>query len=241
MKVQAIYTRRRLIQYLLIYILCFPMEGMAIHRLWTVADGLPTGEVQQIIALPNHQMLINCEGVFCLSNGRSFTAVPCDHSRAYPMLRFAKRYHHLWQGDSLLWLRDLYKVYLFDVRNRAFRYDISPRIKQSRLLQKFANCEINPDNIPTRIWEMRDSLGLEYNLNCVALDHQGGIWMGTTQDGIIYMAPRQTKVAVIAEDKSWNGKTALAWKLEAQGMTDSKGRTWDWYGHRDLICNDDFS
>ena len=47
-------------------------------REWGVLNGLPTGEVRQIIALPNHQMLVNCEGIFCISNGTVFTIVPCD-------------------------------------------------------------------------------------------------------------------------------------------------------------------
>ena len=29
------------------------------QRHWMVADGLPTGEVQQIVELPNGQMLVN--------------------------------------------------------------------------------------------------------------------------------------------------------------------------------------
>ena len=36
------------------------------QRHWTAADGLPTGEIRQIVELPNGQMLVNCEGVFCI-------------------------------------------------------------------------------------------------------------------------------------------------------------------------------
>ena len=36
----------------------------AFERQWTVADGLPTGEVHQMVELPTGQMLVNCEGVF---------------------------------------------------------------------------------------------------------------------------------------------------------------------------------
>ena len=95
-------------------------------RQWSVLDGLPTGEVRQIIALPNHQMLVNCEGVFCISNGAGFIVVPCDRRKAYPLEHYADSlgYGHQWQGDSLLWLRDFYRIYLFDMRTRSFRYDI---------------------------------------------------------------------------------------------------------------------
>ena len=62
------------------------------QRHWTVADGLPTGEVQQIVELPNGQMLVNCEGVFCIYNGRTFDVVPCDQNKAYQLPRYTNRY-----------------------------------------------------------------------------------------------------------------------------------------------------
>ena len=77
---------RKLSLLLLCLFVC--VNHMSGQRHWTVADGLPTGEVQQIVELPNGQMLVNCEGVFCISNGRSFDVVPCDQSRAYQLPRY---------------------------------------------------------------------------------------------------------------------------------------------------------
>lgn len=68
---------------LTISVMLFRMGSNAQTQHWGVQDGLPTGEVRQIIALPNHQMLINCEGVFCISNGAGFNIVPCDRRKAY--------------------------------------------------------------------------------------------------------------------------------------------------------------
>ncbi|MBQ1796330.1 MAG: hypothetical protein IIZ88_00945, partial [Prevotella sp.] len=62
---------------LCILILLLSATALATHRHWMVANGLPTGEVQQIIELPNRQMLVNCEGVFCLSNGAGFDVIAC--------------------------------------------------------------------------------------------------------------------------------------------------------------------
>ena len=107
---------------------------MSGQRHWTVADGLPTGEVQQIVELPNGQMLVNCEGVFCLSNGRSFDVVPCDQSRAYQLPRYTNRYGLLWEGDSLLWLHDFYRIFCFDAHQRMFVNDAGNRLNDK--LQK---------------------------------------------------------------------------------------------------------
>ena len=65
-------------------VLCWATMDAQIRQ-WGVQDGLPTGEVRQIIALPNHQMLVNCEGVFCISNGAGFTVVSCDRRKAYKL------------------------------------------------------------------------------------------------------------------------------------------------------------
>ena len=94
---------------------------------WTAADGLPTNEVRQIIELPNGQMLVGCEGNYCLTIGEKFYPVACNRRNTILLDNFSTRYAHLWQGDSLLWLHDLYRIYLFDVRTRTFRSDIAEK------------------------------------------------------------------------------------------------------------------
>ena len=71
-------------------------------RNWQVGDGLATGEVQQIIELPNGQILVNCEGVICLTNGHGFSTLSCDMQRTFQLPKFSKGYAYRWQGDSLL-------------------------------------------------------------------------------------------------------------------------------------------
>ena len=144
-------------------------------REWGVLNGLPTGEVRQIIALPNHQMLVNCEGIFCISNGTGFTIVPCDRRKTYQLEHYAESagYGYKWQGDSLLWLRDFYRIYLFDMRTRAFRYDIEGR------LHSLGTFLLSPETV--RDW-------------------QGGTWTGTSGNGIVYTPPQRQKAEIIRDD-----------------------------------------
>ena len=144
-------------------------------RQWGVQNGLPTGEVRQIIALPNHQILVNCEGVFCISNGAGFSVVPCDRRKAYQLEHYADSvgYSHQWQGDSLLWLRDFYRIYLFDMRTRSLRYDIEGRL---RSLGKFTS---SPETVS---------------------DWQGGTWTGTLGNGIVYTPPQRQMAEILEGD-----------------------------------------
>ena len=165
-------------------------------RHWQTQDGLPTGEVRQIIALPNHQMLLNCEGVFCISNGARFTVVPCDRRRTYKMEHYANSggYGHQWQGDSLLWLRDFYRLYLFDMRTRSFRYDIEER------LHSLGTFTSSPETVS---------------------DWQGGTWRGTLSDGIIYTPPARKMAATVNGSDSL---VAIARKGEKMDIEISPGR-----------------
>lgn len=203
-------------QILLFACLFLYTAGMSGQRCWTVADGLPTGEVRQIIELPDGQMLVNCEGVFCLSNGRSFDVVPCDQSRSYQLPRYVNRYGQLWQGDTLLWLRDLYRVYLFDARNRSFVYDFDHRL-ESRQMKGFVAGAVETPRLTDAQWSIVDSLHLR-DITMATTDRQGGTWIGTRTNGIVYQPPRHPKPELLTGEHPLIGV--------ARSTVDRNGRLW---------------
>lgn len=193
------------------------MTAGAVHRHWTVADGLPTGEVQQIVELPNGQLLVNCEGVFCLSNGAGFDIIGCDYRRAYQLTNHAKGYGQLWQGDSLLWLHDFYRLFLFDARCQAFRYDIDS-LQAASMVRRFTQGELLRPVPDSTQWRCIDSLGLTLSYSTLAQDRQGGLWIGTRNDGIVYLSPRQPQVQEIEAGHPLIGI--------ARSYTDGEGNIW---------------
>lgn len=212
----------------LLTLLMLPATAQPVHRQYTASDGLPTDEVQQIVELPNGQMLANCEGEFCLFNGRNFMPVPSDYSRGLPLKRFGNRYAHLWQGDSLLWLRDLYRIHLFDTRTRTFRYDIAHRVTGDAL-RRFASGETQPQLLPPELWQQLASMGIRAKITTAATDRQGGVWVGTMGEGIVYISPHVPAVQVVEGDTEW--------MRQARSTTDSKGRQWQ-CGNDGLACDD---
>ncbi|MBP5770984.1 MAG: helix-turn-helix domain-containing protein [Bacteroidaceae bacterium] len=166
----------------------FLFAKMAIAQVkWGASDGLPTGEVRQIVELPNGQMLVNCEGVFCLSNGRTFDVVPFDQSRTYSLTPYADNYGQMWQGDSLLWLRDFYRIFLFDARRRTFLYDFGKYLTDSLLRQITSASATTPP--PTLAqWQIIDSIHVR-DVTIATTDRQGGLWIGTRTNGIVYQRP----------------------------------------------------
>ena len=161
------------------------------QRHWTAADGLPTGEVRQIVELPNGQMLINCEGVFCISNGKSFDVMHCDQNWAYELPRYTNWYGHLWEGDSILWLRDFYRIYRFDARQRVFVSNIENKLNDNLLKAILAN-EANTPQVTTEQQYVIDSIHAR-DITLATTDRQGGLWIGTRTDGIRYQPPLRKK------------------------------------------------
>ena len=159
------------------------------QRHWTVSDGLPTGEVRQIVELPNGQMLVNCEGMFCLSNGQSFDVLPFDQSLAHSLTQYANSYGQLWQGDSLLWLRDFYRIYLFDARQRIFLSGIDTSLSESLLKHIISDAADTPPPT-TEQFRTIDSIHVQ-DVTVATTDRQGGLWIGTRSNGIVYQSPHR--------------------------------------------------
>ena len=161
------------------------------QRHWTVANGLPTGEVHQIVELPNGQMLVNCEGVFCLSNGHSFDVVSCNQILAYKLSQYTNRYGQLWEGDSILWLRDFYRIYRFDAHQYRFVKTDEDGLGRPFLKTVLADKADTPQ--PTAQQQhVIDSLHI-HDATVAITDRQGGLWIGTRTNGIVYQPPHRTK------------------------------------------------
>ena len=184
--------------FLMIWGLTVWASAVSGQRHWTVADGLPTGEVRQIVELPGGQMLVNCEGVFCISNGRSFDVVSCDQNRASQLPRYTNRYGQLWEGDSILWLHDFYRIYRFDARRRVFADNVDSRL--SARLRETLLSDASDTPRPTEAqYRLMDSLHI-HDVTLVTTDRQGGLWMGTRSSGIIYFPPYRAKAEIHTGD-----------------------------------------
>ncbi|MGN0233742.1 MAG: helix-turn-helix domain-containing protein [Bacteroidaceae bacterium] len=183
---------------------------------YTVGDGLVTNEVRQVVELPNGQILVNCEGAFCLFDGQTFREISCDLNRAYRLGHFGG-YAHLWAGDSLLWLRDFYHLYLFDTRTRTFRYDVKEWLasEQVRNLLDGEGTYEQPDEL----WQqLADSLGAAAKVAHTMVDRQGGQWIGTRGNGLFYVRPSRLQAISIGRNDSL--------LCAVRYMHDSHGQVW---------------
>ena len=202
----------------LFYILCsiaFAVCAQIKH--YSVGNGLAAEEIRQVVELPNGQIMVNSEGVFEIFDGSTFNIVPCDRRNLYKLKNFSG-YYYLWQGDSILWFRDFYHMYMYDARINAFRYDGNGRIGSDSLLLRMESGDLRSVPCDSDVVRWAADMGIRSHVECALTDRQGGQWVGTVSDGIFYMPPKRPKVSVISWTDSIHN---VVW-----GKRDSKGRLW---------------
>lgn len=180
-------------------------QGQTGFKHLTVANGLHSNQVRQIIELPNGQMLAATEGMFNLYDGRAFRPCVCNLDSVYNLPSFGG-HSFFWQGDSLLWIKDFYSLYMYDTRTRRFRYDYESRLTEDEV-RDFAH--ENGDSLTQARVEMLNPYRPFFNslvrgtpmqnewLQAYAMDRQGGQWLGMQSGGILYVQPSRPLTQVI--------------------------------------------
>lgn len=201
---------------LIFCIVCTSLLGTEWQQ-YTSRNGLVTGEVHQIIELPNGQLLVNCEGVFCLFNGRRFEKLACDRRNVMRLPHYTESYAHIWQSDTLLWIRDFYNLYAFDVRTRTFCYDYENHIERPEI-QELISGNSGTEHLPASVEELIESVNLPFVPTTGLVDRQGGAWICTREQGIFYLPPQRPRAETLQNaDEVAN---------EVLSVRDSKGRRW---------------
>ncbi len=91
-----------------------------------------------MIELPNGQILVETDGMFNIYNGKSFQQLPCNLLQVYSMPTFAS-YHHYTDAKGMIWIKDLYNLYIFDPVKRQFSYDVEQRLAGSGVKERLKN------------------------------------------------------------------------------------------------------
>lgn len=181
-------------RFLLSFLIFLSVFSVAQTQHYGVEDGLLNNQIRQLISMPNHQIFVITEGAFFLFNGRYFIEQPCrrDSIKALPGFGF---HDYMWQGDSILWLKDFYNLYRYNAHRRCFTYDYPTPLPHSPL---YNFIHANADSVVSKkrvrlsahqfiLDSIMGGRGFsDYHLAAYETDWQGGEWFGLESDGIIY-------------------------------------------------------
>ena len=106
------------------------MTLSATEKVFSTRDGLSTSQPQQIIELPDGQLLVETTDLFNLFDGMRFYPQEFNLETTVEMQGFGGC-NHWTDPDGLIWAKDWYRLYLYDPVRKQFLYDIPKRIAPS--------------------------------------------------------------------------------------------------------------
>jgi AraC-like DNA-binding protein/ligand-binding sensor domain-containing protein len=125
-----IYIYKIHIIFLILIVWITAISISATEKVYSTRDGLSTNQPQQIIELPDGQLFVETTDMFNLFDGMSFYQQEFDLEKTIEMQGFGGCNH--WTDPSgLIWIKDWYRLFLYDPVRKHFLYDISQRITPS--------------------------------------------------------------------------------------------------------------
>ncbi len=86
-----------------------------------VSHGLSDNQIRHILQLPDGRMVFTTSGNLNLYDGARFTYIHRQPKNVYPLNKYDGHYHIYSDGDSLLWIKDWYKLMCVDLRREKYR------------------------------------------------------------------------------------------------------------------------
>ncbi len=138
------------------------------YRLIDTRNGLFNNQVRFITEMQDGRILVLTEGMFNVYNGHKFESLACDLNYTIPlgMHNICTAYE---TSDGLMWVKDYYRLYLFNTRTGRFCHDIKEHFKAARLTEP---------------------------INDFVLDNDGNAWI-ITENGNLYRYDWNTPAKII--------------------------------------------
>jgi signal transduction histidine kinase/DNA-binding response OmpR family regulator/ligand-binding sensor domain-containing protein len=129
-------------------------------------NGLSDNRVRALCQLPDGRMIIVTEGLVNIYDGATFRYIHYNEQRAYPLSEYSGYHHAYVDKENHLWLKNQYKLMLFDIRTESF----SPNIDSVFSSQKIQGHVVD-----------------------IFMDTEHNLWYVTTNDELIFKDSKSNK------------------------------------------------
>ena len=142
-------------------------------------DGLTESRVRQIKQLHDGRIAIATTATIDLYDGTRFESYPLPPELAFPLPDYKGGHQMDCDSTGLVWLRNNLTLFVLDTKQGKVIANIDSLLKVRRL---------TAGEVTT--WPI-EGVGREYmgvnNVKCVLHDSYGGVWIGTRENGIVYI------------------------------------------------------
>ncbi|MDP4208213.1 MAG: response regulator [Bacteroidota bacterium] len=132
-------------------------------------NGLSDNRVRTICQLPDSRMVFVTEGLVNIYDGATFRYMHYNEQQAYPLSCYSGYHHTYVDNENHLWLKNQYKLMLFDLRTELF----SPNIDSVFLSQ-----------------------GIKNKVTNLFVDNQGNLWYVTENDKLYFRNGKSKKTSL---------------------------------------------
>lgn len=152
------------------------MEGG--HTL-DMRQGLSESRVRQIKQMPDGRIAIATTATIDIFDGTRFTAYKLRPEDAYPLPEYHGHRQLTCDKNGMVWLRNERTLYVLDTRRKEIVQNVDSLIRKMR---------IKPSEIVSwHIDQAPDKYNNIENVTCAERDKYGGLWIGTKENGLIYI------------------------------------------------------
>lgn len=142
-------------------------------------DGLTESRVRQIKQLHDGRIAIATTATIDLYDGTRFESYQLPPNFSFPLPDYKGGHQMNCDSTGLVWLRNNRTLFVLDTKQRQVIANVDSLLKVRRLTASDVTS-----------WPKED-VGREYmgvnNVKCVLHDSYGGLWIGTRENGIVYI------------------------------------------------------
>lgn len=109
-------------------------------------NGLSDNRVRTICQLPDKRMIIVTEGLVNIYDGASFHYIRYDEQQAYALSEYSGYHRAYVDHENHLWLKNQYKLMLFDMRREMFSPNIDSVFRSQGIKDHVVNLFVDSEN-----------------------------------------------------------------------------------------------
>ena len=142
-----------------------------------VSQGLSDNQIRYILQLSDGRMVFTTNGNVNIYDGKSFSYIHRNTQHIYPLGKYDGHYRIYQSGDSILWIKDYYKLWCLNLKKEEYASNIAQLFIDHGISDPIEDLFVDNNH---RIWLLLGDRLIHYNKNPETVDISN--YQGSLQD-----------------------------------------------------------